>query len=596
MWQPNQTIENDRFLIQEVLGGGGFGVAYRAFDRKNNQPVVIKTLNQRQQNQADFEQQQKKFVNEAMTLKGLKHPHIVKVYELIQEDGLWGMVMEYLDGQELAAYVEQRKQLTEQQALGYIEQVGTALVYVHQEGILHRDIKPHNIMLRAGNREAVLIDFGLARGFIDGRTLSMTNSLTPAYAPIEQYERHGHFGAYTDVYALAATLYHLLTGTPPLPSNYRQLNYPLSPPSSLNPQISKALEVGIMKGMELQPQDRPQTMGEFLQLLGLGAQASPSVQFQPIYQPQAAAPSPSKAGNTPKLTKIQFISVKLDNKGKIVSQPESHADIFNEDLGNGVQLTMVKIPSGKFLMGSPENEAKRDKNESPQHNVSISEFYLGKTLITQAQWVAIIGNNLAGFRGDDKLPVEQVNWLEAMDFCQKLSKKTGRTYRLPSEAEWEYACRADTNTSFVHGETIHIPDVRQLTYFANSNTPFAFGETITPAVVNYDGQYPYLGSANDENRNGATSVGSFPPNLFGLYDMHGNLWEWCLDEWVDNYNGAPNDGSARGDTKSTNKNKRRLLRGGSWNVDASNCRSASRTYFPASVCLEYIGFRVACAL
>jgi serine/threonine protein kinase len=269
MWQANQTIKDGRFLIQAILGSGGFGVAYRAEDRKERRQVVIKTLNQRQQNQADFAEQQEKFMNEAMRLKGFEHPHIVKVYELIQVDGLLGMVMEYIDGQELAEYVEEKGKLTESQALKYIKQVGEALIYIHEKRFLHRDIKPHNIMLRAGSQEAVLIDFGLARGYIDGKTLSMTNSHTPAYAPIEQYDRHGRFGAYTDIYALAATLYHLLTGQPPLPSNYRKLNYPLSLPKSLNPDISSEVENAIVKGLELYPRDRPQTMVEFLQLLGL---------------------------------------------------------------------------------------------------------------------------------------------------------------------------------------------------------------------------------------------------------------------------------------------------------------------------------------
>jgi eukaryotic-like serine/threonine-protein kinase len=124
MWQVNQTIDDDRFLIQAILGGGGFGVAYGAEDRKEHRQVVIKTLNQRQQNQPDFVKQQVKFMNEAMRLKGFEHPHIVKVYELIQVDGLLGMVMEYIDGQELAEYVEDKGQLTEKQALKYIEQVG----------------------------------------------------------------------------------------------------------------------------------------------------------------------------------------------------------------------------------------------------------------------------------------------------------------------------------------------------------------------------------------------------------------------------------------------------------------------------------------
>jgi eukaryotic-like serine/threonine-protein kinase len=150
MWQANQTIKDDRFLILAILGGGGFGVAYHAEDRKEHRQVVIKTLNQRQQNQADFAEQQEKFMNEAMRLKGFTHPHIVEVDELIQVDGLLGMVMEYIDGQELAEYVEDKGKLTESQSLKYIEQVGEALIYIHEKGFLHRDIKPHNIMLRAG--------------------------------------------------------------------------------------------------------------------------------------------------------------------------------------------------------------------------------------------------------------------------------------------------------------------------------------------------------------------------------------------------------------------------------------------------------------
>jgi eukaryotic-like serine/threonine-protein kinase len=277
----------------------------------------------------------------------------------------------------------------------------------------------------------------------------------------------------------------------------------------------------------------------------------------------------NSAKNIPKLAKIRFQSVKLDLQGTVVDRPTGSAEIFTEDLGNGVKLTMVKIPAGKFLMGSPENERERNNDESPQHQVSVPEFYLGQMLVTQAQWTAIMGNNPSNFNENDKLPVEQVSWLDAMDFCQKLSQQTGRIYRLPSEAEWEYACRAGTTS------------------------PFAFGETITPSVVNYDGNYPYGKAAKGDARGKTTPVGSFPPNLFGLYDLHGNLWEWCLDEWVDSsYNGAPTDGSARGDVSSGDDEKRCRLRGGSWRFFASSCRSALRYDNTASGRYDVIGFRV----
>jgi eukaryotic-like serine/threonine-protein kinase len=188
--------------------------------------------------------------------------------------------------------------------------------------------------------------------------------------------------------------------------------------------------------------------------------------------------------------------------------------------------------------------------------------------VTQGQWQSLMGSNPSGFKGDNKLPVDSVSWLDGMDFCEKLSQKTGRTYRLPSEAEWEYACRAGTTT------------------------PFAFGETITPAVVNYDGNYTYGKAAKGENRKKTTMVGSFPANLFGLYDMHGNLWEWCLDEWSDNYNNAPNDGSARGDITSRDKSKIHVLRGGSWGSYPNVCRSANRFRGKSDLQVNDVGFRV----
>jgi eukaryotic-like serine/threonine-protein kinase len=269
-----------------------------------------------------------------------------------------------------------------------------------------------------------------------------------------------------------------------------------------------------------------------------------------------------------KLTKIQFTSVKLNAKGVIIAKPQGSAQRYTEALGNGVNLKMVKIPGGKFMMGSPDSEKDRKADESPQHQVTVSEFYLGQTLVTQSQYQAIMGNNPSYFKGNDKLPVEQVSWLDAVAFCEKLSQKTNRIYRLPSEAEWEYACRAGTNT------------------------PYAFGETINPSVVNYNGRYPYGGAGKGENRDKTTPVGSFPPNLFGLYDMHGNLQEWCLDEWVDNYSGAPTDGSASGNIISREENKHRLLRGGSWDLNAQNCRAANRKYIVAFNPFSSFGFRV----
>ncbi|MEH2105451.1 SUMF1/EgtB/PvdO family nonheme iron enzyme [Nostoc sp.] len=254
--------------------------------------------------------------------------------------------------------------------------------------------------------------------------------------------------------------------------------------------------------------------------------------------------------------------------GLTIVVPRSYpSNSFVEDLGNSITLTMVKIPGGTFMMGSPEGEAERNKDESPQHQVKVPGFFMGKYEITQAQYQAIMGNNPSNFKGG-KRPVEQVSWDDAVEFCQKLSQKTKKTYRLPSEAEWEYACRAGTKT------------------------PFYFGETITTNLVNYNGEYPYGSAPKGEYRQQTIDVGKFPPNFFGLYDMHGNVWEWCKDVYNDNYQGAPKDGSAWLTGKN---NDIKVVRGGGWFEVARNCRSAFRIRLARADRDSFIGFRVVAA-
>ncbi|MEG4215121.1 formylglycine-generating enzyme family protein [Microcoleus sp. Pol14C6] len=255
---------------------------------------------------------------------------------------------------------------------------------------------------------------------------------------------------------------------------------------------------------------------------------------------------------------FEFEVITVDAYGKENSRRKSWAHYFREDLGNGIVLEMVYIPGGTFMMGSPETEAGRYDNESPQHQVTVPTFYAGKYPITQEQWQAVMGNNPSYFKGA-KRPVERVNWDDAVYFCHKLSEKTGKIYRLPSEAEWEYACRAGTTTAFY------------------------FGETITPDLVKYKGL----------NRSETTVVGSFPPNAFGLYDMHGNVWEWCQDRYCDNYNGAPSDGSV---CETSGYIPFRVHRGGSCGNPAVFCRAANRYFICPGPLAKSKGFRVAALL
>ena len=273
-WTRNTQLQNGQYIIQKVIGGGGFGETYRAEDTEENRLVVIKTLNREQQQKPDFTDRQKKFRREALDLAKCYHPHIVEVYDTFLENGLQAIVMEHIDGDNLESYVDnyfhENGFLSEAEALRYIDQIGQALECVHERKLLHRDVKPSNIILRQENQEAVLIDFGLAREFQLGKIRTMTASKTEGYAPIEQYERRGDFGYYTDVYALAATLYTLLTVRVPIPSHYRaEDNVTLSPPQKYNQNISNRTNAAILKGMELEPANRPQTIQEFREMLGL---------------------------------------------------------------------------------------------------------------------------------------------------------------------------------------------------------------------------------------------------------------------------------------------------------------------------------------
>ena len=267
-WEPNQPIQNGRFIIQKVLGGGGFGVTYSAIEYPMGKLVVIKTLKPQQQSQPDFNRRQLNFVNEGMRLATCNHPHIVRAREFIDENGLLGMVMEYVDGSDLAFYLKFRGKLKETEALTYIDQVGKALEYVHEQGLFHLDVKPNNILLRRGTKEAVLIDFGLAQEFTTGQIGNIASGGTVGYAPIEQHEKRGLLGDYTDVYALAATLYTLLTDIVPVQANFRKVEQ-LPPPKQYNSKISSHVNDAIVKGMALEPQDRPQTVREFRELLGV---------------------------------------------------------------------------------------------------------------------------------------------------------------------------------------------------------------------------------------------------------------------------------------------------------------------------------------
>ena len=266
-----------------------------------------------------------------------------------------------------------------------------------------------------------------------------------------------------------------------------------------------------------------------------------------------------------------------------------------EPLAEGVALTMVRIPAGSFAMGAPETEGGSSDRERPVHRVTLREFLMGQTSITQAQWRAVAEwerpenveekrwpealdsdpvaqlEDPKRFRGEQR-PVVNVSWREAEKFCERLRLRTGKNYILPSEAQWEYACRAGTTT------------------------PFHFGQTISSELANYNCTQTYADGPKGKYREQTTDVGMFPANAWGLRDMHGNVLEWCADHWHESYAGAPEDGRAwiDEDASATQAQKSRLLRGGSWGSDPRICRSAFRGGVHPDGRDRNFGFRVCC--
>jgi len=278
-WQRGKHLNNGKYIVEELLGAGGFGVTYKVRNTRNDKLFTIKTLNSQRQQQSNFEQLKESFFNEVISVANCRHPNIVRVYsQVFSENEVPCMVMDYIDGKDLAECLDTTGKFSEQEAINLICKVGEALNHVHHQGFLHRDIKPANILLKKSDSSPVLIDFGLAREYNPESPGSMTDAKTECFAPIEQYDRNGNFGAWTDVYALAATLYVLMTAELPLPSRYRSYA-PLLPPKELNSNISDRVNEAILKGMKLEPEDRPQSVQQWLELLQPTVSSSPQDEF-----------------------------------------------------------------------------------------------------------------------------------------------------------------------------------------------------------------------------------------------------------------------------------------------------------------------------
>jgi eukaryotic-like serine/threonine-protein kinase len=576
-----------RYKITEPLDAGGMGETYIAIDTQfpNEPHCVVKRLLPASKDPDFLVIMQRLFRSEAATLARVgEHDQIPRLLAYPEENQEFYLVQEYIEGHTLST--ELRQLWSESQVLSFLTEILGVLEFLQSRDpkVIHRDIKPANIIRRSKDGKLVLIDFGAVKEWQAQQLTQLGKPSimigTPEYMPAEQFMGKPRLSS--DLYAVGMIAIQALTELMPSALEEDEDGEAVWRSKTL---ISDWLADFLTKMVRRDFKARYQTAAEASQALqDLMRRAATVVTPRPANPQKLERVSTLPSTMIPSRSKrFKFETVSVNDQGNITERKTGEAEFLTEDLGNDVVLDMVAIPGGSFTMGSPESEAGRSDEEWPQRTVTIQPFYMGKYVVTQAQWQAVaklpqarqgLKANPSSFKGAN-LPVEEVSWDDAVEFCMRLSKLKGKTYRLPSEAEWEYACRAGTNT------------------------PFYFGETITTELANYCGRDWRSGHSagnygkgpRGQDRQQTTDVGVFPPNGFGLYDMHGNVCEWCTDHWHLNYQGAPSDGSA---WLTEEHYDQRLMRGGSWKFTPNGCRSACRCDWSPHNRDPDIGFRVIC--
>lgn len=582
------TFQNGNYLVKNLLGEGAFGRAYQAIaTNRLNHPCVIKKFIANFPNASDVQYARNAFEREAKQLLTLKHPQIPTLYEYLSynKNGVPSLylVLEWIEGQNLDDVWRSQGNFSPEQIRGLLLGVLPVLGYLHDNGMIHRDIKPNNIMLQRGTGKYVLIDFGGAKA-TSGTALASTRAIhTPGYAAIEQLR--GMACEASDLYSLAATCVRLMTGIFPDYDQNGNVNDPIYDflhdrwswrefLEKKGIQIAPDLVTVLEKSLEARVVDRYHTAAQALQTLNPTQVMIPNMGSGGSPLPNTPSTQSGKTGvlgnPTPPVQPQQGLLGKLQQlytspPRQPVALPQQSATVkpasptpqspqivyrnFVEDLGGGVKLEMIAIPLGSF-------------KDAKGNIVKITEpFYMGKYQVTQAQWQAVMGNNPSQFKGQN-LPVDEVSWNDCQKFIAKLNNTTGKIYRLPSEAEWEYCCRAVTS----------------------ANAP------VTEYCFGNDENLLYQYAWHDRNSGyGTHPVGQKKPNQFGLYDMHGNVWEWCEDSHVSGYQNPRIQKAYKHTT-----DERKILRGGSWRYSPNGCRSAVRCGDNAAFQPNGYGFRVAC--
>jgi formylglycine-generating enzyme required for sulfatase activity len=589
-----------QYRIETVLGAGGFGITYKAVHEALQTRAAIKEyfpvewsyrdrdeINVLANTQGALPTSEagqdacytwglERFLNEARILAQVNHFGVVRVRDFFEANGTAYIVMDYEDGEPLSQLLQREKTLSEDQVRRLLDDVLPALEAVHGLGYLHRDLKPANLYRRADGR-TILIDFGAARQALGRRSKSVTSVFSPGYSPIEQYLVDGKgYGPWTDIYAVGTVLYHCVTGTAPIEAPARVLDDPLRPAEEVAAgRYHPALLRVIDRAMAVRPEKRFQNTAQMRAALEAPPEDEertvkmdkPRLVITEMVRKQMAPPKPRRSGwlwGGGGLVAVAVLAGGLAFWLETSSPPEDRSTTKQTppvgESSKGPQagrnytdpvtgMEFAWIPAGCFIMGSPEAEKDRSANEVP-HEVCPRGFWMGKYEVTNAQYQKFAATHDSGVHEPHPLaapnqPVVRVSWREAVGYADWLSKQTGLRFRLPTEAEWEYAARAGETTSRCWGD-----NPNQACDYAN-----LYDETARKVKPFNWANYPC-----EDGQVAAAPVGRYKANAFGLFDMLGNVAEWTCSEYDAAYAGgetrcADGDAAAGG---------RRVLRGGSW--------------------------------
>lgn len=537
--QSGTNLCDSKYTIEAKIGEGGFGITYKAIQNGLNRVVCIKeyfpagkctratkknTVFVQGTSEQVFEKYRQAFVREAKMLATLHHPNIVEVLDVFDENNTSYMVMTFVKGKSLQQIVETRGKLPYPETVNYIAQITNAIGYIHDHHILHRDIKPDNIMITA-DFKAILIDFGSAREFEQDKTQVHTSMLTHGYAPTEQYTANSRKGSYTDIYAIGATFYFVLTGKVPMESAAR-LTEQMPSPKDLVPEIPEEANRTILKAMQLKAENRHQTVHEFMDDI---RNVKPSVLVDETIGGSPQQPTSKRTWYI--ISAIGcFVALLIGyflwgRNGSELVEENKPQEIKTYSFISIYDYPMVKVDGGTFIMGSNQT----DEDDCLPHTVTLSDFYIGQFEVSQGFWTKIMNENPSEYQDVDdinKFPIENVSFEEVQVFINRLNKKTGKSFSLPTEAQWEFAARGGTQSKG--------------TNFAGSQYP---------NNIWFDKNNPVMLK--------------FPPsvNELGIYQMSGNVAEWCLDYYNRIFYSQSNKSKNPLNTKANNS---RVVRGGSF--------------------------------